>query len=87
MANRRDGDHHNIDGGDDVNNLVLTRAEFLDFCDENQQFCDSTKQNLDQIQEVLTTYLTETLIMITKSGVITEHMALPIAIQIETGSC
>ena len=45
MANRRDGDHHNIDGGDDVNNLVLTRAEFLDFCDENQ--CDSTKQNLD----------------------------------------
>ena len=47
IANRRDGDHHNIDGGDDVNNLVLTRAEFLDFCDENQQFCDSTKQNLD----------------------------------------
>ena len=40
-----DGDHHNIDGGDDVNNLVLTRSEFLDFCDENQ--CDSTKQNLD----------------------------------------
>ena len=57
MANRRDGDHHNIDSGDDVNNLVLTRAEFLDFCDENQQFCDSTKQNLDQIQEVLTTLL------------------------------
>ena len=42
MANRQDGDHHNNDGGDDVNNLVLTRAEFLEFhkeaCDENQQF-------------------------------------------------
>ena len=42
MANRRDGDHHNNDGGDDVNNPVLTRAEFLDFRDENQQFHDST---------------------------------------------
>ena len=39
MANRRDSDHHNIDSGDNVdnvNNLVLTRAEFLDFYDENQ---------------------------------------------------
>ena len=43
MANRRDGDHQNNDGGDDVNNLVLTRAKFLDFRDENQQFCDSTQ--------------------------------------------
>ena len=57
MANRRDGDHHNNDGGDDVNNPVLIRAEFLDFCDENQQFCDSTQQTLDQIQEALVTLL------------------------------
>ena len=42
MANRRDGDHHNNDSDDDVNNPVLTRTEFLDFRDENQQFHDST---------------------------------------------
>ena len=36
MANRRDGDHHNNDGSDNVNNPVLTRAEFLNFHDENQ---------------------------------------------------
>ena len=57
MANRRDGDHHNNDGGDDVNNPVLTRDEFLDFRDENQQFRDSTQQILDQIQEALATLL------------------------------
>ena len=57
MANRRDGDHHNNDDGDDVNNLVLNRAEFLDFRDENQQFWDSTQQTLDQIQEALATLL------------------------------
>ena len=43
MANQRDGDHHNNDDGNDVNNIVLTKAEFLDFCDENQQFRDSTQ--------------------------------------------
>ena len=37
MTNRRDGDHHNNDGGDNVNNPILTRAEFLGFRDENQQ--------------------------------------------------
>ena len=57
MANRRDSDHHNNDSGDDVNNLVLTRADFLDFRDENQQFRDSTQQTLDQIQEALATLL------------------------------
>ena len=59
MANWRDGDHHNNDGGEDVNNPVLTRAEFLDFRDENQQFCDSTRQTLDQIQEALATLLNQ----------------------------
>ena len=53
MAIQQDGDHHNNDGDDDVNNPVLNRAEFLDFRDENQQFHDSTQQNLDQIQELL----------------------------------
>ena len=43
MANWQDGDHHNNDSGDDVNNPVLTRAEFLNFHDENQQFRDSTQ--------------------------------------------
>ena len=57
MANRRDGDHHNNDSDDDVNNPVLTRAEFLDFRDENQQFHDSTQQTLDQIQAALATLL------------------------------
>ena len=42
MANWRDSDYHNNDGGDDVNNSVLTRAEFVKFHkearDENQQF-------------------------------------------------
>ena len=57
MANRRDGDHHNNDGDDDINNPVLTKAELLYFCVENQQFCDSTQQTLDQIQEALATLL------------------------------
>ena len=57
MANRRDGDHHNNDSDDDVNNPVLTRAEFLDFRDENQQFHDSTQQTLDQIQAALVALL------------------------------
>ena len=57
MANRRDSDHCNNDGSDDINNPVLTRAEFLDFCDENQQFRDSTQQTLHQIQEALATLL------------------------------
>ena len=57
MANRRDGDHHNNDSGDNVNNLVLTKAEVLDFHDENQQFHDSTQQTLDQIQDALATLL------------------------------
>ena len=44
MANQRDNDHHNNDGNDDINNPVLTKAEFLKFGkvarDENQQFCE-----------------------------------------------
>ena len=38
MANWPDGAHHNNDGGDNVNNPVLTRAEFLNFRDENHNF-------------------------------------------------
>ena len=45
MANQRDGDHHNNDDGNDVNNIVLTKAEFLDFCDENQQFREKSQQD------------------------------------------
>ena len=50
-ANRRDGDHHNNDGGDDVNNPVLTRAEFLNFCDENHQFCEKSQQIIGEIKQ------------------------------------
>ena len=46
MANRQDGNHHNIDGGNDINNPVLTRPEFLKFGkvarDENQKFCEKS---------------------------------------------
>ena len=38
MANWRDDDHHNDDDGDDVNNPVFIRDEFLDFHDENKKF-------------------------------------------------
>ena len=61
MANWRDDDHHNDDDGDDVNNPVFIRDEFLDFRDENQQFRDSTQQTLDQIQEALVTLLNRNL--------------------------
>ena len=50
MANRRDGDHHNNDGGNNINKSVLTRAEFLDFR-------DLTQQTSDQIQAALATLL------------------------------
>ena len=58
MANWWDGDHHNNDGDNDVDNTILTRAEFLDFRDENQQFHDLTLQNLDWIHETFATLLT-----------------------------
>ena len=48
MANWRDGDHHNNDGGDDVNNPIVTRVELLKFRketrDENQQFREKRQQ-------------------------------------------
>ena len=59
MANRRDGDHHNNEGDDDVNNPILTKDEILDFRVENQWFHDSTQQTLDQIQEALATLLNQ----------------------------
>ena len=57
MANRRDGDHHNNDGGDDVNNPVLTRAEFHNFCDENHQFYEKSQQIIGEIEQKITTLL------------------------------
>ena len=44
MANKWDGDHHNNDSDNDVNNPVLTKAEFLNFRDENHQFCEKSQQ-------------------------------------------
>ena len=86
MANQRDSNHHNNDGGDNGNNPVLTRVEFLDFRDENQQFRDSTQQTLDQIQEALATLLNWNPNRDVKSNVITERVARPIVVQTGTGS-
>ena len=61
MANRRDSDHHNNDGDNDVKNTVLTRAEFLKFHeearDENQQFCQKSQQIIGEIQQMIATFL------------------------------
>ena len=57
MANRRDGDYHNNDGSGDVNNSVLTRAEFLNFHDENLQFCEKSQKIIGEIQQKIATLL------------------------------
>ena len=57
MANRRDGDHHNNDDGNDVDNIVLTKAEFLDFRDENQQFREMSQQIIGKIKQMIATLL------------------------------
>ena len=64
MANQQDSDHHNNDGGDDINNPILTRAEFYEFReetqqfrDENQQFCEISLQIIGKIQQQLATLL------------------------------
>ena len=57
MANRWDGDHHN----NDVDNTVLTRAEFLKFCeeahDENQQFHEKSQQIIGEIKQMIASFL------------------------------
>ena len=58
MANRGDGDHHKNDGGDDVNNPVLTRAEFLNFRDENHQFCEKSQKIIGKIRQKIATLFT-----------------------------
>ena len=57
MANWPDGAHHNNDGGDNVNNPVLTRAEFLNFRDENHQFCEKSQKIIGEIQQKIATLL------------------------------
>ena len=57
MANRWDNDHHNNDSDDNVNNLVLTRAEFLNFRDENHQFCERSQQIIGEIKQKIATLL------------------------------
>ena len=57
MANRRDGDHHNNDDCNDVDNIVLTKAEFLDFRDENQQFREKSQQIIGKIKQMIATLL------------------------------
>ena len=54
MANWRDDDHYNNDDSNDVDNIVLTRAEFLKFrkeaCDENQQLLKKSWQIIGKIK-------------------------------------
>ena len=61
MANRWESNHYNNDDGDDINNLVLTKAEFLDFRkeahDENQQFCKKSQQIIGEIKQMIATLL------------------------------
>ena len=57
MANRRDGDNHNNDDGNDVNNIVLTRAKFLDFRDENKKFREKSQQIIGKIKQMTATLL------------------------------
>lgn len=63
MANRWYSDHHNNDSGDNIDNTILTRTKFLEFCeetrDENKQFCDETQQKLDRIHDALVALLTQ----------------------------
>ena len=57
IANQRDGDHHNNNGSDDINNPILTRAEFLNFRDENYQFCEKSQKTIGEIQQKIATLL------------------------------
>ena len=57
MANQRDGDHHNNDDGDDIHNPILTRVEFLNFPDENHQFCEKCQQIIGEIEQKIATLL------------------------------
>ena len=57
MANRQDSDHHNNDDGNDVNNIVLTKAKFLDFRDENQKFLEKSQQIIGEIKQMIATLL------------------------------
>lgn len=60
MTNRRDGNHHNNDGGDNVNNLVLTKVEFLKFREEardEQQFHEKSQKIMGEIQQKIATLL------------------------------
>ena len=57
MANQRDGDHHNNDDGDDIHNPILTRVEFLNFCDENHQFYEKCQQIIGEIEQKIATFL------------------------------
>ena len=57
MANQQDGDHHK----NDVDNTVLTRAEFLKFReearDENQQFHKKSQQIIGEIKQMIASFL------------------------------
>ena len=83
MANQRDSDHHNNNGTNDVDNTVLSRVEFLDFRDENQQLMIQPKRIWIEFKKRLPPYLLETLIVMTRSDVITKREYLDWVSEVE----
>ena len=58
MAYWQDDEHHNNDDGDNINNLVLTWVEFLNFRDENHQFCEKSQHIMGEIKQKIAILLT-----------------------------
>ena len=86
MANRRYDDHHNNDRSEDVNNPILTRAGSLIFVMKINSFVIQPNRLWTKFKKRLPPYLIETLIVMMKSDMITKRVALPITVQIRTGS-
>ena len=58
MANQEDGDHHNNDDSNDIDNTVLIRIEFLEFHkdarNENKFFFEKSQKIIGEMQKIAT---------------------------------
>ena len=58
MANQEDGDHHNNDDSNDIDNTVLIRIEFLEFHkdarNENKIFFEKSQKIIGEMQKIAT---------------------------------
>ena len=58
MANQEDGDHHNNDDSNDIDNTVLIRIEFLEFHkdarNENKIFFEKSQKIIGRMQKIAT---------------------------------